>query len=282
MKKTAVLLTVFNRKEVTLSGLRLLYSAIQHTQEMLFDIFMVDDGSTDNTSEAVAKEFTNIHIIKGNGNLFWSGGMRLAWSSALKTDNYDYYILFNDDAMIFPESLNSLFEADQYYKGQAIVSGAFRDENGNVSYGGRNKTECIIEPNGCYQNIYLMNGNLVLIPRIVVQKIGIIDPVFRHSLGDWDYGCRAIKAGFMVVLTKDYVGETNRHDMCIAAPFLSKYPLRQRLKQLYSPKYHPKLSWTFNIRHMGLRKAFKSLMVEHLYVLMPFMAVCIRKLQRKA
>ncbi len=282
MKKVAVLLTVYNRRDVTLQGLMHLYPSIKNIHDSYFDVFMVDDGSIDGTADAVAKKFPEVHIIKGNGNLFWSGGMRLAWETALKTDDYDYFILFNDDAMVFPNALVDLFEADSKYKSMAVVTGAFCDDRGLTSYGGRDKNEKIVSPNGLFQEIYLMNGNLVLIPRKIYKTIGIIDSVYKHSLGDWDYGCRAIKAGFKIVLSKNFVGTTNRHDLNIATPFLNKYSLRERLKIFYSPKYNPKLSWTFNIRHMGLRKAFKTLMVEHLYVLMPFMAVCIRKFQRKA
>lgn len=281
MIDVAVLITVYNRKNITLRGLRSLFSAVKNVSEFSFDIYMLDDNSVDGTAEAVAHEFPVVHIIKGDGGSFWSGGTRLAWEMALKAKDYDYFILFNDDAEIYPTALTVLFEADAVYKNNAIVSGAFCDDEGRASYGGRDKTEKIISPNGSFQEIYLMNGNLVLIPRLIVKTIGIIDSVYRHSLGDWDYGCRAIKAGFKVVLSKNYVGKTNRHDMCIATPFLSKYPLKKRLELFYSPKYNPKLSWTFNIRHMGLKKALRTLIIEHLYVFLPFVAICVRKLQKK-
>lgn len=281
MKKIAVLLTVFNRKMITLAGLQRLYTALNYLDDSLYDVFMVDDGSTDGTVDAITLKFPDIHIIKGNGNLFWSGGMRLAWETALKTSNYNYIVWFNDDAMIYPYALKALFEADLYYNGNAIITGAFKDENGVASYGGRNKSEQIVTPNGKYQEIYLMNGNLVLIPQNIVNRIGIIDPIFKHSLGDWDYGCRAIKAGFKVILTKEYIGQTNRHDMCIADPFLNKYTLKQRIKKLYSPKHHPKLSWIFNIRHMGIKKALRTLFIEHLYVFFPTAAIIVRKIQHK-
>ena len=64
MIKTAVLLTVYNRKEVTLQGLRSLHKAIAYLREgYSFDIFMTDDGCTDGTAEAVSKEFSDIHIV---------------------------------------------------------------------------------------------------------------------------------------------------------------------------------------------------------------------------
>lgn len=79
MIKTAGLLTVYNRCAVTLKGLSSLYKAIENLGNgYTFDVYMTDDGCTDGTNEAVHEKFPNIHIIQGDGSLFWSGGMRKA------------------------------------------------------------------------------------------------------------------------------------------------------------------------------------------------------------
>ena len=58
MIRTAVLLTVFNRKEVTLKGLYSLKQAMATLGKAhLFDIYMVDDGCTDGTGDAVAEAY---------------------------------------------------------------------------------------------------------------------------------------------------------------------------------------------------------------------------------
>lgn len=43
-----------------------------------FDVFLVDDESTDGTSEAIKSEFPEVSIIKGDGSLFWNRGMYTA------------------------------------------------------------------------------------------------------------------------------------------------------------------------------------------------------------
>ena len=279
MKHIAVLLTVYNRKAITLAGLHSLISAINefNNNEYIFDIYMTDDGCTDGTPEAVHHEFPCINIVKGNGDLYWSGGMRVAWNFAVKKTKYDYFIWFNDDAMLYPSAIKHLFEADKFFKGKAIISGAFCNESGNASYGGWKKG-VIMSPNGEYQEISMMNGNLVLIPAKVYEKIGGILPIYKHSLGDWDYGCRAAKAGFHVILTKDFVGVTSRHDKRIAEPFLSKYSIKERFKKLYSPMHDPRISWYFNKTYIGYRSAIKTLIIEHLYVICPYLAIVVRKI----
>ena len=99
--KIAVILTCFNRKQQTLSCLKSLFEARDNYQsEIDMNIYLTDDGCTDGTAYAVRDSFPaeNITILQGDGNLFWAGGMRLAWKDALKRyKEYAYYLLVNDD-----------------------------------------------------------------------------------------------------------------------------------------------------------------------------------------
>ncbi|MHC5831198.1 MAG: glycosyltransferase family 2 protein, partial [Nostoc sp.] len=74
----AVIMTCFNRRETTLICLRAL---AQQTKS--FDVYLTDDGSSDGTSKAVKVFYPQVQILQGNGNLFWVGGMRLAFAEAM-------------------------------------------------------------------------------------------------------------------------------------------------------------------------------------------------------
>lgn len=63
--KIAVLLTCFNRKNKTLACLKSLFGIIPNCH-----VYLVDDKSTDGTSEAIKQNFPQVKIIKGDGNLF--------------------------------------------------------------------------------------------------------------------------------------------------------------------------------------------------------------------
>ena len=95
MMKISVLLTCHNRKEKTLICLRKLFE--QDVRNVEFDVFLVDDGCTDGTAEAVREEFPKIHIIQGDGSLFWNRGMCLAWEEARKNGAHDAVLWLNDD-----------------------------------------------------------------------------------------------------------------------------------------------------------------------------------------
>lgn len=84
MKKTvkiAILMTVHNRKQKTLACIQKIFN--NSTQDDIV-CYLVDDGCTDGTKEAVAKLYPKVKVIKGDGYLFWNRGMFLAWEIAKK------------------------------------------------------------------------------------------------------------------------------------------------------------------------------------------------------
>jgi len=102
----AVLMTCHNRKLKTLLTLESLFKQTL-TSEIALSVYLVDDGSTDGTSEGVQQKYPQVKLFSGDGNLFWNGGMRIAFSEAMK-DEPDYYLWLNDDTVLAPEALNTL------------------------------------------------------------------------------------------------------------------------------------------------------------------------------
>ena len=252
MKKVAVLLTVYNRKDVTLYGLRSLYAAIRTLEnEILFDVFMVDDCSTDGTVDAVVKEFPNVRIIASQGNLFWGGGMRLAWDTALNSFPYDYYLWFNDDVVLKKNALCCMFDVIREKGNGCVVCGAFCSKEGIFTYGGLRKNREKIIPNGSAQELYYMNGNLVLVPADVVDVVGILDSKFKHIKGDYDYGLTVMERGFSVYSTKEYVGVAERNPKGDSRGRKKGLNIAQRFKMLYQSPFieNPNVTFYFNRKH---------------------------------
>jgi GT2 family glycosyltransferase len=269
MFRVAVLLTVFNRKDITLRGLESLFNASKQCNNCIVDVFMTDDGSTDGTEEAVRLVYPNVHIIKGNGSLYWSGGMRKAWKAATDYYDYDFYIWFNNDVCIYPNAMQTLFTDAKAMNYQAIVCGAFHDRLGNFSYGGRNIERRPIIPNGKIQQVQLINGNFTLIPKSIVKSIGIIDYFFIHDLGDFDYGLRAIKCGFQCISSTKFVGEIELNTiMKIGRGRKNGTNIFKRLRYFYSPiGNNPIIGFRFNYRHFGIVYALKTFIINHYLVL---------------
>ena len=265
----AVLLTSHNRKEKTLECLKALYKCILPNDYSL-SVFMVDDCSSDGTSMAVASAFPMVHIIQGNGNLFWNRGMYLAWKTAASSQDFDYYMWLNDDTNLTYNGIIELLEIVQAYSSSIIVCGAICSDKNTFSYGLMSKEGNPILPNSFGQNGMYMNGNCVLVPRNIYKQVGNLDPIFPHAIGDYDYGLRAIKMGFSILTTKTYVGLCNKNEF-LPIWCYPKTSLKKRIKKLYSPlgNAHPYYFFIYERRHLGILVAVKHFLTIHLRVLVP-------------
>lgn len=249
MNKIAVLITCFNRRKITKRCLESLQAI-----NVNVDVFIVDDGSTDRTSEMISSKFTKINLIKGEGNLFWNRGMHKAWSEAIKNE-YDYYLWLNDDVILYNNSFEEIIDCSNLKKDDVIISGVIESHSKDrVIYGGYDEKKNIIVPKGEMKEIKYLNGNFVLIPRQVFDKIGNLDPIFHHDLGDVDYGLRAQKEGVMVYSTRKPIGsgETNS----ISRLRLNNSTLIKRFERLNSPLgSNLRLNFYFRKKHFGFLHA---------------------------
>lgn len=225
----AVLMTCHNRREKTLACLGSIFEAFDVAVD--FEVFLTDDGSSDGTADAVLASYPSVHVIEGDGSLFWCRGMHRAWLDALDGE-FDAYLWVNDDVVFRPTALREFIEnARQHMRGaedDAIVVGSVTDPaTGELTYGGSvqvstwhpGRTEKV-EPTDDFQVIDTFNGNVVLVPHFVVERVGIIDPAFSHATGDNDYGLRAKAAGIPVLLAPGTAG------MCARNPALPPSPRR--------------------------------------------------------
>lgn len=255
--KIAALLTCFNRREKTIHCLRSLFNILPEC-----NVYLVDDQSTDGTKETVNKEFPQVHIIMGTGNLFWSKGMYTAWKEAIK-GNYDYYLWLNDDIELYPFFFKELMECNQWGGGNCIISGLIENfDHTRILYGGSNSQKRLIAASDIPQSIHFMNGNVVLIPSSVVSTIGIIDSKYHHDLGDVDYGLTAIEHGIKVLSTRKAVAAGYSNNFCRVRKWGTT--LKERLKKLNSPLGSPpSINFYYRKKHFGILNA--SIYYVYLY-----------------
>lgn len=260
-RRVAILVTCYNRRDNTLLSLDTLYKQTVPLGTIL-QVYLVDDGSEDGTADAVRATYPQTTVLEGRGDLFWNGGMRLAFSEALKV-GYDHYLWLNDDTVLDPNALSKLLctydSLAELGKPDAIVVGSVRDAvSGHTTYGGVVRTDRWrrlrfqrVEPTDDAQECETMNGNCVLIPHTVVARVGNLDSAFTHGMGDYDYGLRARNAECSVWVAPGYVGSCSRN------PVEGNWndttlPLRTRLRKVASPKGLPPAQWgTFAKRYAG-------------------------------
>lgn len=261
----AVLLTCYNRREKTIVCLKSLFRASLPDRFKL-EVFLVDDGSTDGTSEAVKDQFPFVNLIQGTGELFWNRGMSLAWKKAANHSDFDYYLWLNDDTYIFGRTLDILIQDSQNKSNRSVIVGTTMDEaNRRITYGGYRLQENnkIIAPNDFPQYCDFFNGNIVLIPKYVFQKVGPLDMKFHHGLGDIDYGLRAKKHEVESYVSSQIVGycEENKGTQKWLSNDLS---FRDRYTHFVGPTGpDPVGCFILESRYLGLHKAIFHFITIH-------------------
>ena len=251
----AVLMTCHNRREKTVSCIKEL-----SLNNANIHFVVVDDGSSDGTMEALAdlegslgpgKELT---IIKENGNLFYSGGMRRAMEYVHSQNKYDYYVLVNDDVFfdkgILDKTIGKVFGTD------LVFVGAMRDKNHHCSYGGIRYTSGIhykvVTPEDDDRECDTFNANFVVVPARVFNNVPIMDSHYRHSLGDFDYGLAIKKAGYRIEVLDFYAGicDNNPSDGTWRDTELSRI---ERIKKKETVKGAPFRQWFYFLnKNFGL------------------------------
>jgi GT2 family glycosyltransferase len=258
----AVVMTCFNRRALTLAALAAAHVSAQRASLHLVPV-VVDDASTDGTASAVRMGWPMATVIETAGNLFWCRGMHLGMQVAMGLP-VTHVLWLNDDTVMTPDALSRMWceclELTQRHGQDVIMIGATHDGGQELTYGGQILAGSPLR-GGSYHPIGgankplrcdAMHGNCVLIPISVVRRIGNIDPVFEHAMGDTDYSLRARAAGVPLYVSSGFVGTCKVNP--VAGGFTDKtLSLSQRWRAILHRKGLPWRSWLhFSRRHGGL------------------------------
>jgi GT2 family glycosyltransferase len=257
--RIAVLLVAHNRRDKTVRALR----SIDPTQRVETVPVLFDDASSDGTAAAAMEVRPDTIVVSGEGDAFWNGGLHRAWKTALELD-VDAFLWLNDDVELDNETLDLLETAWSVQRAagrsQFILVGATRGDDEQQTYGAlrcERRLQSIsfpMESHGAAErDVDTFNGNIVLVPRSVTDRIGINDPEFFHNLGDVDYGLRANAAGIPVIALPGTLGvcEGNvaKSARGYGSPALS---VREQWRKVNTHHGLPPRSWLrFTRRHSG-------------------------------
>lgn len=250
--KVTVLMTCYNRKKFTLNCIR---SLAEGNPDIDFRFIVTDDNSADGTAEALKALPWHIEVLYGNGQLFWNGGMYLAIEKALgQAKRSDYYLLVNDDVDFYRHAVEKLADRQRGLPDRrAVVVGSTVDSRGEPSYGGIRllskhfaKFSLVppsVEPCACDT----FNGNCVLIPAETFFKAGNLDPFYRHSMSDFDYGMGIKRMGIPICNSAESVGKCDDNDAAGSWRDTS-LARKERLMKKEGPKGLPRRDWFHFVR----------------------------------
>lgn len=256
----AVLIATFKKKEETLKCLKLLNS-----NNFKVEVFIADSNSKNNIEQSLT-ESSNIHFKNVGDEIYWNQGMILAWKEAFKFKEFDFYIWLNNDTYLYEDAIKTMLENYNSIEGESLIIGSTQYEN-KLTYGGRLDLKSpIIESSGFPMPVKIINGNCVLVSKNIFKKLGYLNKKFTHSLGDIDYGLRAIENRIGVYSTSKIIGE------CMANPYIwyDEKNIIDRIRALNSPKGTPLNEYLyFNYYHFGVFNALKFILASIFALLFP-------------
>ncbi|BFM39493.1 glycosyltransferase family 2 protein [Synechocystis sp. LKSZ1] len=200
-KNTYIIIPVHNRKLVTTNCL----NNLKRNGDLdIYQVIIIDDGSTDGTSEFIKSEYPKVILLQGDGNLWWTGAIRMGMEYAYE-QSANYFIWLNDDCYPQKGTIDKLLffchqDPDLIIGSQCIDSSTLEP-----SYAGISTKRKYFKAIHCQSKSIIecdaLNGNLVCFSRNLIDKIGYPDnKIFPHHLGDFVYTNNALKNGFKLYI----------------------------------------------------------------------------------
>lgn len=217
--RIGVIIPVRNRKLLLQSILKQLEEQIASCEENIEQllIVVVDDGSTDGTSELVAEYFPSVKVVKGDGSLWWTGGIVKGMEYAIARFDPDYFVWLNDDLCLAPDFIECLLKTcnSERYK-ETMVGGIVTDRTNPewIVYSGLREGKPLRTFSHFARESELetetLAGNIAIIPRSIVDRVGLPDAKkFPQYGGDFEY-VRAVRSkGFKAIVTNKLQGTTD-------------------------------------------------------------------------
>jgi GT2 family glycosyltransferase len=217
----SIVIPVFNGLSFTKTCLKSLHELIAAPElsGTEFKVIVVDDGSKDGTAIWITENFPSVHLLYGNGNLWWSGGINMGTSYALRELNSDYILWWNNDIKpadnYFLQAARLIKENDD----EILIGSKIYILNSNIIWGMGGRFDPV---NG---SRYMCGGLQVdsdafrkpfevdwfpgmgtIIHRKVFERIGMLDDKnFPQYHGDSDFTYRAKIAGFKLIAFPELV-----------------------------------------------------------------------------
>ena len=225
-----VIIPIHNRVNYTISCIESLKK-----QDCINDlnIFLVNDGSTDQTTEIVNKKFPDVKILEGNGSLFWGGAVNYGIKNVLKfCKKNDWILLVNNDIELKSDAISNLIKKSEANNRKAVLgalSVCFKDKETIIKSGTIVKSWFLNITSHQFIGLKLksiksdkpikvdfLTGRCLLHPVEIFEKVGNYDSKkFPHYGADDEFSMRIKNFGYSAILCPSsiiFLKENNTYD----------------------------------------------------------------------
>lgn len=202
------------------------------TKDFSHRVIVVDNASTKHFKLPRAlKKSSKYELIRSESNLGFTGGNNLGMHYAKQHYDPDYYLLLNNDTTVDPNFLIHLHSCSRANVKAGLITSKIYFSKGyefHNSYQNKDKGKilwyvggCIDWPNmvafhpgvdevdrGHFDGVTIddfATGCVMLIPKLVFEKVGYLDKRYFLYLEDVDYSLKVKEAGFTIKICSESI-----------------------------------------------------------------------------
>jgi len=233
----SIIIVSYNTKELLEECIESVVKSSKHqASSASYEIIVVDNNSKDGTREYLEKlqnsktqkfkkhQTSNIKVILNNRNL----GFAKAVNQGIKKSKGKYILLLNSDIKVLPGTIKELINFVQKRKDAGIVAPKLLNKDGKASQASCYKLPTIrgaineywFGKKGSYEKYLPRGGNPVkveavigaamLIPKAVIDVVGLLDEKYFMYFEDLDY-CRRVDQNGLAVYYLPQVKVIHHH-----------------------------------------------------------------------
>lgn len=230
--RLTVSILAFNRRDEVGTTLQKLTRDFAYPAERV-EIIVVDNASTDGTSEMIAREFPQVKCLALSSNSGVAG-----WNRSFEAATGDYFLVLDDDSA----PLRGIKAALEYLEANPqvgilacnVIGGAFPTSG----FGLKDRQEWVG-----------FIGCGAIIRRSLYEKIGGFSEWLFIYAHEWEYGLRCLDAGYDIRYFEGCVIEHRAAAANRSSRRLIAHTVRNELLTVY--KYFPKRRLLYYVRVIG-------------------------------
>jgi hypothetical protein len=200
-----VVIPILNRRDDTLECLTSLYSSGYSP----IQVYIVDNGSTDGSSQVIASRFPHVTILRLESNRGFSQASNIGIRQALAS-GMEYILLLNNDTIVDPNMIEELVKAADILSKAGILAPQIMHYGQELVWSSGSQINPLtldlpdfshsakLSPISKMKKVDAVVGCGMLIRQNVFNKIGLLDESFFFYFEDLDFCLRARDAGYEI------------------------------------------------------------------------------------
>jgi hypothetical protein len=211
-----------------------------------FSIIVVDNGSTDQSADAIerwGKDGCQVEVLRNAHNLGFIRGSNIGMKRAIENEP-PYILLLNNDTVVTPTFLEALVTVAERNDDIGIVGPKVYqyDEDRMFDAAGTRAIIWLGQPflrgrdeidQGQYdqeEDMPYITGCALLVKCSVIERIGLMDEDYFNYFDDMDWGVRARQAGYrLVYVPQAVIRHKGSKAIGFGSPFYYYHMMRSRI-----------------------------------------------------